>query len=87
MAHYWFKPRRYGFGATPITWQGWAVAAVNLAVVLMAVVGLVHASHDGDFSSEARWLLLILVVTAVSVLISWWKTEGSWRWQWGENRD
>ena len=25
MAEYWFKPKRYGYGATPVTWQGWAV--------------------------------------------------------------
>jgi len=25
MAEYWFKPKRYGYGATPATWQGWAV--------------------------------------------------------------
>ena len=22
---YWFRPRRYGYGATPMTWEGWAV--------------------------------------------------------------
>ena len=39
MTKYWFRPKRYGFGATPITWQGWAV---TIATVL-AMVGVVVA--------------------------------------------
>jgi hypothetical protein len=87
MTRYWFKPHRYGFGATPIAWQGWALAAVDLMIVLVAVVGLVLAGRDADFSAQAPWLLLILAATVVSVVISWWKTDGSWRWRWGKNHD
>jgi hypothetical protein len=32
MAEYWFKPKRYGYGATPVTWQGWAVTRMALAL-------------------------------------------------------
>ena len=33
MAKYWFKPKRYGYGATPVTWQGWMVSETVLVVV------------------------------------------------------
>ena len=23
MTEYWFRPKRDGYGATPVTWQGW----------------------------------------------------------------
>ena len=37
-ADYWFKPRRYGHGATPSTWQGWAtIAAFAVAFPLVAL--------------------------------------------------
>ena len=30
----WFAPKRYGYGAgLPISWQGWAIAVVFLALV------------------------------------------------------
>jgi hypothetical protein len=87
MTRYWFKPHQYGFGATPIAWQGWALAAIDLVIVLAAVAGLVLEGRDAEFSAQLPWLLVILVVTLVSVLISWWKTEGSWRWRWGGKHD
>jgi hypothetical protein len=27
---YWFKQRRFGYGATPVTWQGWMLMLVHL---------------------------------------------------------
>ena len=38
MTAYWFKPKRYGYGATPITWEGWVVTLGT--VVAMVVVSL-----------------------------------------------
>jgi hypothetical protein len=32
MSRYWFRPKRYGYGATPITWEGWVF---TLAIVLV----------------------------------------------------
>ena len=26
---YWFRPKRYGYGATPITWQGWLLTVLS----------------------------------------------------------
>ena len=35
---YWFKPRRYGYGATPATWQGWAtILALPLVCALVTL--------------------------------------------------
>ena len=32
--HPWFGPKRFGWGWTPITWEGWLVTVLFLAVVL-----------------------------------------------------
>ena len=32
MSRYWFKPKRYGYGATPITWEGWVFTLLIVAV-------------------------------------------------------
>ena len=36
----WFRPKRYGWGYSPQTWQGWVivVAAVAALIVVVRVV-------------------------------------------------
>lgn len=29
----WFRERRYGWGLTPVTWQGWIYVGATLAIV------------------------------------------------------
>jgi hypothetical protein len=31
---YWFKPKSFGYGATPVTWRGWAWTLGNLGCPL-----------------------------------------------------
>jgi hypothetical protein len=33
MTRYWFKPKRYGYGATPATWEGWAFTGLVVAII------------------------------------------------------
>ena len=42
-ARYWFRPKRYGYGATPVTWEGWLVVAVSVALIMAAGYFLVGA--------------------------------------------
>ena len=30
---YWFKPKVFGYGASPTTWEGWALVVAYCAVV------------------------------------------------------
>ncbi|MCK9917655.1 hypothetical protein MXD81_51810 [Microbacteriaceae bacterium K1510] len=81
MTQYWFRPKRYGYGATPITWEGWAV---TLGIVLvMVAVSLVLR-----FESKSFWTLVAVIVFNVAALaalfvISRRKTDGQWGWRWG----
>ncbi len=69
---YWFRPKRYGYGASPVNWKGWSVTAVY--VVLLLAVTLATAGH----------LLLrfgaFAVLMALLIWIVWKKTDGTWRW-------
>ena len=82
MSEFWFKPKRYGYGATPVTWQGWAVT-------LGTVLAMVAVSLSLRLTAKGLWALVALFVfdaAAVSVLgiVSYRKTEGGWRWHWGD---
>jgi hypothetical protein len=81
---YWFKPRRYGYGASPSTWQGWATivafplvcAAVALAVFAMlpAVLAII------------LFVLFMVVATFGFIAFVRNRTEGEWRWKWADGR-
>jgi hypothetical protein len=82
MAEYWFKPKRYGYGATPVTWQGWAVT-------LGTVLAIVAASLYLRLTAKSLWTLAALLmfdaaVVSALVIVSYRKTEGEWRWRWGD---
>jgi len=81
MARYWFRQKRFGYGATPNTWQGWLFMAVS-AVLTVGVILAANFTHDNAtrFFVIAIGLPLVLVPT---VLISHSKTEGGWRWRSG----
>jgi len=81
MTTYWFRPKRYGYGATPVTWQGWAV---TIAVVLVVVaVSLVVRLTERHLWALAALLAFDAVAVAALVIISRRKTDGEWRWRWG----
>jgi hypothetical protein len=79
---YWFKPRRYGAGATPTTWQGWATIAAFPVVCGLAALGLMWAMPNvlGIIA------LVIFIPLAAYGFLNFIrkKTDGEWRWQWGE---
>ena len=82
MSEYWFRPKAYGYGATPNTWQGWAVIAA--AVIVMLVAALLILPHRGQSPAA---LFAFLAVEAVVLAVLWVvcrrKTDGEWRWRWG----
>jgi hypothetical protein len=81
MTAYWFRPKRYGYGATPVTWQGWAITLAALVVVIAATSRLSALSAvDPEF-----WAIVAIdaiVITALWI-VSRRKTDGEWRWRWG----
>jgi hypothetical protein len=81
MTQYWFKPKRYGWGATPVTWQGWALI---LAIVLaMVAVSVVLRLTEKTYWGLAAIIAFDVLALAALTIVSYWKTDGEWRWRWG----
>ena len=72
----WFVPKRYGLGATPVTWQGWVLTIVFVAIMMAVAVG---------FRGKPLVIGAILVpVIATFIIIMAKTTRGEWRWRWGD---
>ena len=74
---YWFAPKLFGYGATPVTWQGWLVTLLGVGAALAAVMWL-----PGD---GAKTIGAVVAIGAL-VIIAYAKTDGGWRWRWGPDR-
>jgi len=75
MTTYWFRPKRYGYGATPVTWQG--------VVLVVVAASLVLRLTERHLWTLAALLAFDAVAVAALVIISRRKTDGEWRWRWG----
>ncbi len=80
----WFRPRRYGFGVTPKTWQGRLLVAINVAVIVAATWMLRPADRPLPTLDWAEWLVLVIGSTAAVAWIAYRHTDGAWRWRWGD---
>ena len=86
MARYWFRPRRYGYGATPVTWEGWALTVAVAAVVAISVVAMNLLADRANFAVWIAWAAIIAAVVVSFVRISRQRTDGEWRWRWNAPR-
>ena len=83
MATYWFKPKRYGYGATPATWQGWAFTFGTVAAMVAVSLAL-------RLTDKHAWALAVLIAFDAAAIVflfvvSRAKTDGELRWRWGRD--
>ena len=71
---YWFVPKMFGLGATPVTWQGWLLT-LGLVGGLIADVRLMP-NHTAKIVVG-----LVLLLIFLPIMIA--RTDGGWRWRWG----
>jgi hypothetical protein len=79
----WFRPKKFGYGATPVTWQGWAVVAVGV-IAMAAAARLILVPQAPQPRAWIEFFASEAVVLAILWIVSRRKTEGEWRWRWGD---
>lgn len=79
---HWFKRRRYGYGWTPIAWQGWLTVLAYLTLIIFVAVVLLEDTPRNTFSVESYiFLAFIAASTGVILVISRLKgPKPKWRW-------
>ncbi len=78
---YWFKRKLYGWGWTPVTWQGWAVIFGYVGALLYFFRGIDATSHSAS-DTVNMFFAPFVVATGILVYICYKKGEKP-RWQWG----
>lgn len=81
---YWFKNKIYGWGWTPVTWQGWLVVLLYIAAII-TLVSMTEESIPGNPDSGSNFLVLggpVIVLTILLIFICYKKGEKP-RWSWG----
>lgn len=78
--NHWFKAKLYGWGWTPVKWQGW----VTILIYIILVIFLAFTNDKNSQNKEAllTFILPLILLTAILILICYKKGEKP-RWQWG----
>lgn len=71
---YWFAPHLFGYGATPVTWQGWALT-LGFVVVILAI--------NAVLADDLTRVIVSIELAVPMVVIAYVKTDGGWRWRRG----
>jgi hypothetical protein len=76
---YWFRAKRYGWGwGLPLTWQGWAILAAFIALIVADALVFPPRKALPAFIACVVGLSLLLVA------VCWLKGEPP-RWRWGDD--
>ena len=81
MRRLWFKAKRYGWGWTPCTWQGWLILAAFVALFTETFLVVDAHSHSGSDTLIA-FVPLAFFYTFILILICY-RTGEKPRRRWG----
>ncbi len=83
MSKYWFRPKSYGFGFFPISWEGWV--ATGVLVFLILISGFIDGvfNEGATAKQSARFVLDILLIACIATLLFERKMKEPLKWRWG----
>ena len=74
----WFRPKTYGYGAAPSSWQGWLAVAVFVALELLLARVLLGFSDDAGLGRVIGFLAASAILVAGFMRLSRSQTSGGW---------
>lgn len=80
----WFKAKRYGWGWTPATWQGWGVLVLYTVMLIFLLTSIDRHSHSVS-DTLIYFLPNVFILSALLVTICFFTGEKP-EWRWGEKK-
>jgi hypothetical protein len=78
---YWFKAKLYGWGWTPVKWQGWLVIISFVFFLVLNVINLESKPIPTD--NELAWFFVRIILLVFIMIYICYKKGEKPRWQWG----
>lgn len=80
----WFRKKIYGWGWTPVRWQGWLTVALHVALIIFIAQRVTENSTASEMIFN--FFLPLIFVSALLIFIAY-KTGEKPCWQWGNPKD
>ena len=78
---YWFKRKLYGWGWTPVRWQGWLTLLIYIIFIVLIFSRIDENSHSAS-DTLINFALPFIILSTILIYICY-KTGESPKWQWG----
>lgn len=78
---YWFKRKLFGWGWTPVKWQGWLVVLAYIVSLVLIAFRIDSNSHSVS-DTLVTFFLPFIITTGILILICY-KTGEKPKWMWG----
>ncbi len=82
--NYWFRPKRYGYGLRPISWQGWLASLFLTALIILSAYLNNFFDQEPSSADVWRYLLSVTILIIIFMRLAVPKTKGRMKWNWGE---
>ncbi len=76
----WFRRKTYGWGWTPITWQGWTVTFVCVLIPILVKSLVKHLEYSKNIQNFALLATVPLVLVALIVICLRYGEKPHWQW-------
>jgi hypothetical protein len=80
----WFRRKTYGWGWTPITWEGWLVTLV--VVVIPILIRLTAKAMDYEKSTQYFYTWASVPILLMALILICFRFGEKPKWQWGVKR-
>jgi hypothetical protein len=81
---YWFKAKKYGWGWTPATWQGYIILGIYLIILLASFFYNTYTS-DSINNTLRNFIPEVILYTLLLMFICK-HTGESPQWRWGDKK-
>lgn len=81
MSHHFFKRKRYGYGWTPVTFGGWLIVALFVAVIVLWSLLMLPSTDTPTLEQGLVYGAGLLVIIMLMWLVTRkYAPRGKWRW-------
>ena len=77
----WFRAKKFGWGWTPVAWQGWVSTFVYVLLLFLEFRKADTGSHSGS-DTLINFALPFALITLLFLFLAWGTGERP-QWRWG----